>query len=118
MKKYELTSESIRFLGKIKPPPTSNRLYIYYHANSIISFGMPPFLAYQKGGEMNKEKSNQIRKYDCLERQYINKGRIFGMHLAGRTNLEIARKLGIPLQTVKMCIKQMEQEVKRAERTI
>lgn len=67
---------------------------------------------------MNKEQSNRYTVHNCMERRRIQKGRIFGLHLAGRTDLEIAERLQIPLETVKKSIRQMEVEAENAEGTV
>lgn len=67
---------------------------------------------------MNKEQKTRYTRHNLMEERKIHKGKIFGLHLAGRTDLEIAKRLQIPLETVKRSIEQMEVEVWNAEGTV
>lgn len=61
------------------------------------------------------EKDTAKRKYEQMETQSRKKPRVWALHIAGRKNEEIAKRLSLAPALVELWVKQLGEAVRNAE---
>lgn len=98
--------------ARLTAPTKGNPRLVYITQAIDIPPGLP-------GGERRRmSEKDTKRKYEHMEAQGRKKPRVWALHIAGRKNEEIAKRLSLAPKLVELWTKQLGEAVRNAERNV